>query len=109
MRLLSHLGVGAFLVAAVILPRSGTTADAAHPLDPVASSGSVPTQNIFDGHVQLLDRDVPAPSFVEDPGATAGGLAPMTEPMEHGSMDHDAMDHGAMDHGASDTAAGGEP
>ncbi|WP_159713277.1 hypothetical protein [Geminicoccus flavidas] len=109
MRLLSHFGVGAFLVVAVILPRSGTTADTAHPLDPVASSGSVPTQNIFNDHVQLLDRDVPAPSFVEDPEATAGGLVPITEPMEHGSMDHGAMDHGAMGHGASDTAAGGKP
>lgn len=55
--------VGAFLLATVALPRPGDAADAAHPLDTTAPSGLLTTKNPFDGHVPLLHRQVPAPSF----------------------------------------------
>jgi hypothetical protein len=116
MRLLSRPDVGALVLAAVLVPRPGTAADALHPLDPAAKAGSIPTENIFDGYVPLLDRDEPLPSFVPDDASAQEGSAeaepaPDGMPMDHdgmdhggmapGSMDHGAMDHGAMGHGTS--------
>lgn len=60
---LLHPMLGLLFLAAVALPRSGTAADPAHPLDPGSASGLLTTENPFDGHVPLLHREVPAPSF----------------------------------------------
>ena len=66
---LLHPIAGAFFLAAVALPRPGDAADAAHPLDPGATSGLLTTENPFDGHVPLLNREVPAPSFAFESAA----------------------------------------
>ena len=66
---LLHPVAGAFLLAAAALPRPGNAADAAPPLDPIATSGLLTTENPFDGHVPLLNREVPAPSFAFDSAA----------------------------------------
>jgi hypothetical protein len=100
MQLLSRLGISAFLVAVAVLPRPGMAADPIHPLDPAAPSGPVPTQNVFQGHVPLLDRDSPAPSFTDE-GDQPEAEEPARLP--------EAMDHGAMDHGAAHAPPGEEP
>jgi hypothetical protein len=65
----SHAVVGAMLITAALLPRSGNTADAAHPLESGAIPGVLATENPFDGHVPLLNREDPAPSFASEEAA----------------------------------------
>ena len=91
-------GMGALLLLAALAPLPSRAADTGHPLDPAAEAGVVSTANVFDGHIPLLDRDAPAPSFAEGaaaPPPAAAGAAPAPMPMDHGSMDHGAMEHGA--------------
>ena len=91
-------GVGALLLAAALVPLPSRAADTGHPLDPAAEAGVVSTANVFDGHIPLLDRDAPAPSFAEGaapPPPAGAGSAPGQMPMDHGAMNHDAMGHGA--------------
>ena len=78
-----HPIVGAFFLAAVALPRPGDAADAAHPLDPGAASGLLTTENPFDGHVPLLNREVPAPSFAFE---SAAGDRPAPDEAETRSL-----------------------
>jgi hypothetical protein len=100
MRLLPRLRVGAFLLVTALVPRPGAAADAAHPLDPAAPAGVVPTQNMFEDLVPLLDRDSPVPSFAGEaadasPSADEEAAPPEDTPMDQGGMDHGAMGHGA--------------
>ena len=80
-RLVHHM-VGALFLATVALPRPGDAADAAHPLDPTAASGSLNTENAFDGHVPLLTREGPAPSFAFE----SAGAQPVQEDGERLSL-----------------------
>src|SRR5688572_22012482 len=89
----------ALLMATALVLQAGAAAEAAHPLDPAAPAGVVPTRNIFENAVPLLSRENPAPSFVSEGEATADAPAeapPAEEgkPMDHGDMDHSAMGHG---------------
>jgi hypothetical protein len=94
MRSLSHLGVGAFLLAVVALPHGGTAADTAHPLDPATPPGPLSTDSVFQEHVPLLDRDVPVPSFT----AETSGSEPVEEPVPAPEpVDHEAMHQGGHD------------
>jgi hypothetical protein len=101
MRLLSLPDVAAFLLAAALVPRPGTAADATHPLDPAAPAGVVPTDNVFEGFVPLLGRENPVPSFASEttasdaPAVEGEAPPPAAMPMDHGAMDHSAMGHGA--------------
>lgn len=99
-RLVHHM-VGAFFLAAVGLPRPGDAADAAHPLDPTAASGYLNTENAFDGHVPLLTREGPAPSFAFE----SAGNQPAEEDGERRSLPamHRA-DTAAGDHGHAPAA-----
>lgn len=96
MRLLSRVCAGAFLVAVAVMPRPGMAAGATHPLDPAASAGPVPTQNIFERVVPLLDRDTPNPSFADE------GDQP-------GALEAAAMADEAMDQESTSGPTGGEP
>jgi len=80
---LLHPVAGAFLLAAAALPRPGNAADAAPPLDPTAASGLLTTENPFDGHVPLLNREVPAPSFAFE---SAAGDRPAPDDGERRSL-----------------------
>jgi hypothetical protein len=80
---LLHPVAGAFLLAAAALPRPGNAADAAPPLDPTATSGLLTTENPFDGHVPLLNREVPAPSFAFE---SAAGDRPAPDDGERRSL-----------------------
>lgn len=64
------------LLVAVLMPRPGAAAGVTHPLDPSAKPAGVPTANVFDAYVPLLDRDEPVPSFAEG-GADASPPAPV--------------------------------
>ena len=100
MRLLSRVCAGAFLVAVALVPRPGIPAGATHPLDPAAPAGPVPTQNIFERVVPLLDRDTPDPSFTDESDQPeALGSAPLAE----------AMDDEVVDQGSISDPTGGEP
>jgi hypothetical protein len=100
MRSLSRPRIGVLLLAAALVPQAGAAASAAHPLDPAAPAGVVPTQNIFENAVPLLNRESPVPSFVVDGPATADAPAEAPPAEEGKPMDHGGMDHGAMGHGA---------
>lgn len=103
--------VGALLLAAALLPRPEAAAVDAHPLDPAAPAGVVPTQDPFEALVPLLERESPVPSFVDEaPGATEessdeGAPMDLTE-TDRGTGSPGSMDHGEMDHGAP---VAGEP
>ena len=104
MRRLLCPGVGALLLAAAVLPRPGSAADATHPLDPGAAPGVLAVDDPFADHVPLLDRGDPAPSFATAPAtgndrSAAGDGAPRVEP----AMDHGG--HAGMVHGAGHTTA----
>ena len=77
MRRLLRPGLGALLLllAAAVSPRPGSAADATHPLDPEATPGVLPVDDPFAGHVPMLDREAPAPSFVTAPAADAADRA----------------------------------
>ena len=73
----------------------------AHPLDPAAPAGVVPTHNFFENAVPLLNRESPVPSFVANgQGATVDAPAEVLPTEEGKPMDHGGMDHGAMGRGA---------
>ena len=93
MRSQSRPIVGVLLLAAALVPLPGAAADATHPLDPAASAGVVPTRNVFENAVPLLNRESPAPSFFGEAAAGASTEAPA--PPESEPMDHGAMGHGA--------------
>jgi hypothetical protein len=93
MRLPSRSRVGALLLAAAVLPRPGAFAADLHPLDPATPAGVVPTQDVFEALVPLLNRESPVPSFVAEPPETDVDDA---VPVDHGGTDHDAMAHGSL-------------
>ncbi|HET6518959.1 MAG TPA: hypothetical protein VFG47_03955 [Geminicoccaceae bacterium] len=109
MRILLRLGAGAFLLAAAVMLRPAGAADATHPLDPNASPGVLPTGDPFLGHVPLLDREAPAPSFAAAPAAPPDGrtspVADWREPWAMPAMRHVVMrGGGGTAHGAHTTA-----
>lgn len=99
MRLLSRLGAGTLLVAAVLVPWAQAAAADLHPLDPAAPAGVIPTQNTFEALVPLLDRESPVPSFAGEADISSStdeeAAPPADMPMDHGGMDHGAMGHSA--------------
>ncbi len=72
-------------------------AGVANPLDPAGPPGAVPTENIFEGRVPLLDREAPAPSFAgeaEAPPAESDGAEAPPAASDDGGHDH--ARHGAL-------------
>jgi hypothetical protein len=90
--------VGALLLFAALVPQPGAAAGAVHPLDPAASAGVVPTQNIFENAVPLLSRENPVPSFIGKGEVATGAPAEAPPAKESKPMDHSVMDHGAVGH-----------
>jgi hypothetical protein len=101
MRLLLRFGAGTLLLAAALVPQPEVAAAELHPLDPAAPAGVVSPQNTFENLVPLLDRESPAPSFVEGaPEVSSEEEEPPTPmPVDHDTMDHGATDHRTMSHG----------
>jgi hypothetical protein len=91
MRSLWH-PLGVLLLASVLGPEPGAAAGATHPLDPAGSAGVMPTRNIFEDAVPLLNRESPQPSFVgdEEAASTPAEATPAPEgtPTHHGAMGH---------------------
>lgn len=84
-------------VAAVLLPWPAA-ADGMHPLDPAAPAGAVPTDDLFQALVPLVNRDSPQPSFIPDqpvepPDATTTTKASPAAAADPGALDHAAMGH----------------
>ena len=92
-------------VAAVLLPWPAA-ADGMHPLDPAAPAGAVPTDDLFQALVPLVNRDSPQPSFVPDqavqpPDPTATSRVVPDAAADPGAMDHAAMGHAMPGEGAT--------
>ena len=84
-------------VATVLLPWPAA-ADDVHPLDPTAPAGAVPTDDLFQALVPLVNRDSPQPSFVPGQPVEPPDPATTTEASPAVSADPGAIDHAAMGH-----------
>jgi hypothetical protein len=93
------LAAGLLLTGGILAGASSWAAEARNPLDPSAAAGVVTTVPAFDGHIPLLDREAPAPSFAgatEEPsvGDDQGPAAQV--PADHDGMNHTPGGHGAV-------------
>ena len=84
-------------VATVLLPWPAA-ADDVHPLDPTAPAGAVPTDDLFQALVPLVNRDSPQPSFVPGQPVEPPDPATTKEASPAVSADPGAIDHAAMGH-----------
>ena len=96
MRYALRTHVALLVMIAALLPWP-TRADDVHPLDPAAPAGAVPTEDLFQALVPLVNRDSPQPSFVpeqtvEPPDSTSATNA------SPGAAGSGAIDHAAMGH-----------
>ena len=91
----SHVAL--LVVAAALVPWP-TAADDVHPLDPAAPAGAVPTDDLFQALVPLVNRDSPQPSFVPDQAIQPSNPTATSEVAPDASTDSRAIDHAAMGH-----------